>query len=102
MISEQSVTKKLDQYKTKTFTLTVTDDGKGHMTVTKNPADNTLFTFTNTYSIESPITSSVTDQISITKELEGRKMQAEEFNFELLEGDKVVATGTNEDRKNVV
>ena len=81
---------------TKTFTLTVTDDGKGHMTVTKNPADNTLFTFTNTYSIESPITSSVTDQISITKELEGRKMQAEEFNFELLEGDKVVATGTND------
>lgn len=80
----------------KTFTLTVTDDGKGHMTVTKNPADNALFTFTNTYSIESPIVSSVTDRISITKELEGRKMQAEEFNFELLEGDKVVATGTND------
>ena len=82
--------------KAKTFTLTVTDDGKGHMTVTKNPADNALFTFTNTYSIESPINSSVTDQISITKELEGRKMKAEEFNFELLEGNKVVATGTND------
>lgn len=80
----------------KKFTLTVTDDGKGHMTVTKNPADNALFTFTNTYSIKNPITSSVTDQISITKELEGRKMQAGEFNFELLEGEKVVATGTND------
>ena len=34
---------------TKTFTVTVHDDGKGNLTVTSNPASVPLFSFTNTY-----------------------------------------------------
>lgn len=73
---------------------TVTDDGKGNLRVSRKPDGNAAFTFTNTYSV-APVETSVTDQITATKVLTGRELAAGEFSFELVEGDKVVATGTN-------
>lgn len=83
-----------DPASTRTVSFTVTDDGAGRLTVTRDPAEGPAFTFTNSYSVES-VSSSVTDQLTVTKKLEGRNLVAEEFTFELVEGDTVVATGTN-------
>lgn len=73
---------------------TVTDDGKGNLGVSRKPDGNAAFTFTNTYSA-TPVETSVTDQITANKVLTGRELAAGEFSFELVEGDKVVAKGTN-------
>lgn len=81
---------------TKTVSFKVTDDGNGKLTVQR--VDNgsaAAFTFTNTYSVQ-PVGSSVTDQVTVTKNLTGRDMTAGEFEFQLLEGGNVVATGTND------
>lgn len=81
---------------TKTVSFKVTDDGNGKLTVQR--VDNgsaAAFTFTNTYSVQ-PVDSSVTDQVTVTKNLTGRDMTAGEFEFQLLEGGNVVATGTND------
>lgn len=83
-----------DPASTRTVSFTVTDDGAGRLTVTRDPAEGPAFTFTNSYSVES-VSSSVTDQLTVTKKLEGRDLVAKEFTFELVEGDTVVATGTN-------
>lgn len=80
---------------TKTVSFKVTDDGNGKLTMERlGAASDPAFAFTNTYSVQ-PTDSSVTDQVKVTKSLTGRDMAAGEFAFELLEGDKVVATGTN-------
>ena len=73
---------------------TVTDDGKGNLKVSHKPDGDVAFTFTNTYNV-TPVETSVTDQITATKVLTGRELAAGEFYFELVEGDKVVAKGTN-------
>lgn len=73
---------------------TVTDDGKGNLSVSRKPDGNAAFTFTNTYSA-TPVETSVTDQITANKVLTGRELAAGEFSFEMVEGDKVVAKGTN-------
>lgn len=73
---------------------TVTDDGKGNLSVSRKPDGNAAFTFTNTYSA-TPVETSVTDQITANKVLTGRELAAGEFSFELVEGDKVVAKGAN-------
>lgn len=80
---------------TKTVSFKVTDDGNGKLTVERlGAASDPAFAFTNTYSVQ-PTDSSVTDQVKVTKQLTGRDMAAGEFAFELLEGNNVVATGTN-------
>lgn len=73
---------------------TVTDDGKGNLSVSRKPDGNAAFTFTNTYNV-TPVETSVTDQITANKVLTGRELAAGEFSFELVEGDEVVAKGTN-------
>lgn len=82
----------------RTVSFTVTDDGKGNLSVSRNPDGNAAFTFTNTYNV-TPVETSVTGQIAATKVLTGRDMAAGEFSFELVEGEgkdaKVVATGKN-------
>ena len=83
-----------DHTSTRKVSFTVTDDGAGHLTVTRNPAEGPAFTFTNSYSVK-PVASSVTDQLTATKKLEGRDLDAGEFTFELIEGGTVVAEGTN-------
>ncbi len=84
-----------DAQATKTVSFEVTDDGNGKLTVERlGAASDPAFAFTNTYSVQ-PTDSSVTDQVKVTKQLTGRDMAAGEFAFELLEGNNVVATGTN-------
>ena len=87
-----------DAKPSRTVSFTVTDDGKGKLSVSRNPDGNAAFTFTNTYSV-TPVKTSVTDQIAATKVLTGRDMAEGEFSFELVEGKgkdaKVVATGKN-------
>lgn len=85
----------------KIFKLTLTDDGNGNLTVTRNPADGPLFSFTNTYRV-SELPSSITDQVKVNKTLEGRTLKEGEFNFELVEDGNVVATGSNDADGNVV
>ena len=81
---------------TKTVSFEVTDDGKGNLTVQRlGAASDSAFTFTNTYSVQ-PTYSSVTDQVTVAKNLTGRDMKAGEFEFQLLEGTDVVATGAND------
>lgn len=84
-----------DPQATKEVSFKVTDDGNGKLTVERQgSASDPAFAFTNTYSVQ-PTVSSVTDQVTVTKQFTGRDMAADEFAFELLEGNNVVATGTN-------
>lgn len=78
----------------RTVSFTVTDDGEGNLRVSRKSDGDAAFTFTNTYNV-TPVETRVTDQITATKFLTGRDMTEGEFSFELVEGDKVVATGTN-------
>lgn len=89
-----------DTKKTKTFKITLTDDGNGNLTVTSDPKEGPKFTFTNTYTVDK-LPSSITDQIKIDKNLTGRDLKKGEFSFELLENGKVVATGSNDASGNV-
>ena len=84
----------------KTFKLILHDDGEGTLIVTRNPAEGPLFSFTNTYNV-SELSSSVTDQVKVNKSLTGRELRDGEFQFELLEGSSVIATGTNDEDGNV-
>lgn len=87
-----------DAKPSRTVSFTVTDDGKGKLSVTRNPDGDAAFTFTNTYNVK-PVKTSVTDQITATKVLTGRALEKGEFSFELVKGEgkdaKVVATGKN-------
>lgn len=92
-----------DTEASKTFTVTVTDNGDGTLSVASNPAQGALFTFTNTYSVE-PEESSPTGEggITITKNLAGRNLNEGEFTFELVDqSGATVATGTNDASGNV-
>ena len=75
--------------------VTVVDNGDGTLTATAFYGD-TGNEFVNTYNL-TPKVSSVTDQITATKVLTGRDLglKAGEFRFELVEGNSVVSTGTN-------
>ena len=90
-----------DLRNTRDIYITVTDDGRGKLTAEFTDADGASLTagqpdltFTNVYK-PAPMTSRVTDQLSVSKVLTGRSMVAGEFHFEMLEDGKVVATGTN-------
>lgn len=86
----------------KTVSFKVTDNGTGELTV-ERVGDETkpMFEFTNAYSV-TPVDSSVTGQITVSKSLVGRALVEREFFFELVEGDQVVAQGTNDAEGNVV
>lgn len=87
-----------DANATRKVSYTVTDDGKGNLSVSHKPDGDAAFAFTNTYNVK-PVETSVSEQITATKVLAGRDLKAGEFSFELVEGEgkdaKVVATGTN-------
>lgn len=87
-----------DANATRKVSYTVTDDGKGNLSVSHKPDGDAAFAFTNTYNVKS-VETSVTEQITATKFLTGRDMAEGEFSFELVEGGdkdaKVVATGKN-------
>ena len=84
-------------YDSKTYTIetTITDNGKGELVAKHELKGDNEAKFNNSYK-PNPDEFSVTDQIAATKVLTGRELAAGEFSFELVEGDKVVATGKND------
>lgn len=92
-----------DAEASKTFTVAVTDNGDGTLSVATDPAQGALFAFTNTYSVE-PEESSPTGEagITITKNLAGRNLNEGEFTFELVDqSGATLATGKNDASGNV-
>lgn len=85
-------------YDDKTYTVvtTITDNGKGKLVAKHELKDAKTAEFKNSYK-PNPGEFSVTEQITATKVLTGRDLKDGEFSFELVEGDKVVAKGTNAD-----
>ncbi len=85
----------------KTVSFKVTDNGKGELTV-ERVGDETkpMFEFANAYSV-TPVDSSVTGQITVSKSLVGRELVEGEFLFELVENGQVVARGANDAVGNV-
>ena len=77
-----------------TIVTTITDNGDGTLSATHVLKDVKVAEFKNSYSV-TPKSSSVTDLITADKVLDGRDLKAGEFRFELVEGNNVVATGTN-------
>ena len=72
---------------TQEVTVNVTDNGQGKLVAT---ATNNNPTFTNTYKA-----ATTTATITATKVLNGKALEADKYEFELKEGDKVVATAKN-------
>ncbi|WP_346681000.1 Spy0128 family protein [Enorma massiliensis] len=73
-----------DETTVREFSYTVHDDGKGNLTVTREPEAGALFTFTNTYTVEPELSSPTGEgQLTITKTLIGRDMNQGEFSFKL-------------------
>ena len=83
-------------YDAATYTIetVVKDNGDGTLGVEHKLKDVDEAKFTNSYKPGSK-DSSVTDQITADKVLDGRDLKAGDFRFELVEGNNVVATGTN-------
>ena len=90
--------------KTYTIVTTITDNGDGTLKAEHVLKDAKVAEFKNSYNV-TPESSSVTDQITATKVLDGRDLKDGEFSFELVEGEgkdaKVVATGTNNAEGNI-
>ena len=77
-----------------TIETTITDNGDGTLSATHVLKDVKVAEFKNSYNV-TPKSSSITDLITADKVLDGRDLKAGEFRFELVEGNNVVATGTN-------
>ena len=95
--TENGITYSTAEY---TIVTTVTDNGDGTLIVEHKLQNNKKATFENAYNV-TPKSSSVTDQVKATKSLTGRDLKASEFHFELVEGNDVVATGTNDAEGNI-
>ncbi len=91
--SVAGVTADSDNPKTVQFKLTH-NKKSGKFNAERISGEDEAFTFTNSYSVE-PVVSSVTDQLSVEKVLDGRDLIDDEFCFQLFEGDELVATGSN-------
>ena len=89
-------------YDDKTYTVvtTITDNGKGKLVAKHELKDAKTAEFKNSYKPNAG-ESSVTDQITAAKFLTGRALKDGEFSFKLMEGDEVVATGTNDADGNI-
>ena len=75
----------------KTVTVRVSDGGDGVLKVTYDGDDEFAGAqFTNTYKAEGTV------ELEAAKVLEGKKLAAGEFTFELYEGDELVKTATND------
>ena len=77
-----------------TIKTSVIDNGDGTLKVTHTLEGPETARFENKHNT-APNKSSVTDQITATKTLTGRDLKEGEFSFELVEGNDVVARGTN-------
>lgn len=94
-----------DAAATRTFTVKVVEDtNAGTLVAEVLPAEGTpegkgASEFTNTYGVN-PTSSSVTDQIKVSKKLEGRDLAEGEFEFQLVEinadgSESIAVTGKN-------
>lgn len=94
-----------DAQSTRTFTVTVTDDGNGKLSADISLDENSrAFTFINTYDVTPTGETSPTDgSVTLTKTLEGRALNEGEFAFTMTDKDgNVVSTGYNDAQGNVV
>lgn len=89
-----------DLVSSRSFTVTVTDNGDGTLSAVSSEKPGAQFTFTNTYSVK-PFDSTLTgkDGFAITKTLAGRDLREGEFEFALVsqgEGEPTVVTAKND------
>lgn len=89
-----------DLVSSRSFTVTVTDNGDGTLSAVSSEKPGAQFTFTNTYSVK-PFDSTLTgkDGFAITKKLDGRDLREGEFEFALVsqgEGEPTVLTAKND------
>ena len=89
-----------DLVSSRSFTVTVTDNGDGTLSAVSSEKPGAQFTFTNTYSVK-PFDSTLTgkDGFAITKKLHGRDLREGEFEFALVsqgEGEPTVLTAKND------
>ena len=89
-----------DPVSSRSFTVTVTDNGDGTLSAVSSEKPGAQFTFTNTYSVK-PFDSTLTgkDGFAITKTLAGRDLREGEFEFALVsqgEGEPTVVTAKND------
>lgn len=89
-----------DLVSSRSFTVTVTDNGDGTLSAVSSEKPGAQFTFTNTYSVK-PFDSTLTgkDGFAITKTLAGRDLREGEFEFALVsqgEGEQTVVTAKND------
>ena len=86
-----------DPVPSRSFTVTVTDNGDGTLSAVSSEKPGAQFAFTNTYAVEPTPSSPTSAGLTITKTLSGRDMLAGEFAFQLVDAaGKVVSTGTND------
>ena len=95
-----------DLVSSRSFTVTVTDNGDGTLSAVSSEKPGAQFTFTNTYSVK-PFDSTLTgkDGFAITKTLAGRDLREGEFEFALVsqgEGEQTVVTAKNDANGKVV
>ena len=89
-----------DPVSSRSFTVTVTDNGDGTLSAVSSEKPGAQFTFTNTYSVK-PFDSTPTGKggFAITKTLDGRDLREGEFEFALVsqgEGEPTVVTAKND------
>lgn len=89
-----------DPVSSRSFTVTVTDNGDGTLSAVSSEKPGAQFTFTNTYSVK-PFDNTLTGEggFTITKKLDGRDLREGEFEFALasqVEGEQTVVTAKND------
>ena len=89
-----------DLVSSRSFTVTVTDNGDGTLSAVSSEKPGAQFTFTNTYSVK-PFDSTLTGEggFAITKTLDGRDLREGEFEFALVsqgEGEPTVVAAKND------
>lgn len=89
-----------DPVSSRSFTVTVTDNGDGTLSAVSSERPGAQFTFTNTYSVK-PSESTLTGEggFAITKTLDGRDLREGEFEFALVsqgEGEQTVVAAKND------
>ena len=85
-----------DQSASRTFTVTLTDDGQGNLTAVSSETPGAQFSFTNSYTL-TPESSSPTGNggLTITKNLDGRDLSEGEFSFQMTGAAGTEAEGMN-------
>lgn len=85
-----------DQSVSRTFTVTLTDDGQGNLTAVSSETPGAQFSFTNSYTLTSESSSPTGNGgLTITKNLDGRNLSEGEFSFQMIGAAGTEAEGMN-------